>query len=134
MTNSLHDLFLFTSKFVNMGDQCTVPLAYQSITCISKGNFLFVTGTDSQYFGPVHLRYDVNCNKWMDLATPTIIGLIGATTVLCDQDIYLLGGILVDKSSEYKFDHDLNPDMQRYSIRDNRWSLVRCKFLKNRGI
>ena len=132
VTNSWHDLFLFTSKFVNMGDHCAIPLAYQSITCISKGNFLFVTGTDSQYFGPVHLRYDVNCNKWLDLATPRITGLIGGTTVLCDQDIYLLGGILVDKSSDYKFDHDLNPDMHKYSIRDNRWSLVGCKFFEKR--
>ena len=122
------DVFLFTSKFTTMAEPCPVPFAYQSITCVTKGNFIFLLGTDSHYFGPVSMRYDVNTNKWAFLATPNIQGLIGATSVCCDQDIYLIGGILVDKSSDYKVDNDLNNDMFKYSIRDNMWSTSSCRF------
>ena len=122
------DVFLFSSKFASMAQPCTIPFAYKSITCVAKGNFLFVFGTDSNYFGPVSIRYDVNNNKWLPLATPPVSGLIGATSVCSGENIYLIGGILVDKSSEYKVDHDLSPDMYIYSIRDNRWFVASCNF------
>ena len=122
------DVFLFTSKFAAMGEPCPIPFAYQSMTCVTKGNFIFLFGTDSNYFGPVSTRYDVNTNKWIYLSTPNVQGLIGATSVCCDQDIYLIGGILVDKTSDYKVDHDLSNDMFKYSIRDNRWFTTSCKY------
>lgn len=126
--NTSTDVFLFTSKLPSMAQPCSLPFAYRSLTCVTKGNFLFVLGTDSNYFGPVNMRYDVNNNKWMFLATPNISGLIGASAICIGKDIYLLGGILVDKTSDYKFDHDLCTEMYRYSIKDNRWFTVNGSF------
>ncbi len=118
------DVQMFTCKHAFTTKPCGVSFAYQSLTCVTSGNYVFVLGTDNTYFGPVSMRYDANNDEWAQLQTPDVSGVIGATAVLCGKHIYLMGGILVDKTSEYKLDNDLNLKMLRYSIKENKWSAV----------
>ena len=126
--NTVTDVHLISAKSASMGKPCTLPFAYQSLISVSKGNFVFVIGTDSTHFGSVTMRYDVNRDDWVLLATPNISGLIGATAICCGAEIYLIGGIMVDKTVAFTLNKDLNLDIYSYSIRDNQWCCVPCTF------
>ncbi len=78
-----------------------VPMALQSMSAVTVGNFLFLFGTDSRSFSSVSLRYNPIQDSWMTLASVPRQATIGSVAVqVGEKRILLVGGMYVDSKSE----------------------------------
>ena len=114
--------------FHNLFSEQSLPMILhpRSLSVVTKGNYLFLFGTDAQYCRPIVARFDVKTNTWLDLKPPPYKASIGMAAVLLESNIYLLGGLCITNGSQ-----NLNPPINssdiltyfsQYSMETNSWS------------
>ena len=64
---------------------------------VTKGNYLFLFGVESQIDFPraVAMRYNVEKNDWLELRPPPYRAQIGLAATISMNTIYLLGGVIL---------------------------------------
>ncbi len=94
-----------------------------SISVVRISNFLFLFATDNDTYQPVAMRYDASNGKWLKLAPVPRTGTVKSHAAQVGKDIYLLGGMQVDKhSNPYEPDPEcLTSDVFQYKIASNEW-------------
>ena len=101
----------------------TVALCPSSLSVISKGNYLFIFGTDVEYIRAVAMRFDVTRNTWLDLKLPPQRASVLVAATLLNGNIYHLGGMHLTKGKENAIDpSNLSASVSQYCIETNSWS------------
>ena len=101
----------------------TVGLCPTSLSLISKGNYLFIFGADTEYIRAVTMRLDVRKNTWLDLKPPPQKASVRMAVTLLKDSIYHLGGMHVIKGKENAMNlSNLSASFSQYSIETNSWS------------
>ena len=93
------------------------------IYVVTKGNYLFLFGTDVEYLRAVAMRFDVRKNTWLDLKLLPQRASVRMAVTLLKNNIYLLGGMHLIKDSENTIDRsNFSESVSQYSIETNSWS------------
>ena len=110
----------FETKF----SEQALPVALRPcLSAVTKGNYLFLFGTEADHPRPIALRFDVKTNTWLDLRPPPQKASVYTAVTLLKGNIYLLGGAHLIKGQENKIDqNNLSACVSQYSIETNSWS------------
>ena len=101
----------------------TVGLCPTSLSLISKGNYLFIFGADTECIRAVTMRLDVRKNTWLYLKPPPQKASVRMAVTLLKDSIYHLGGMHVIKGKENAMNlNNLSASFSQYSIETNSWS------------
>ena len=99
-------------------------VVYESMLALQVNNFLFVFGTNCDGYQNFTKRYDATFDKWMDLAAVPRQATVGSS-LGCTNDqrnIFLFGGMHVNKDSEYGVNDDRMTDtVYNYDVPNNSW-------------
>ena len=100
-----------------------IPLVYDSMSSVKIGNFLYVFGTSNSGYQNFTKRYDATVDSWLDLASVPWQATIGSAVAHLNNQIFLLGGMIVDHNTNFKalVDKCIN-HVYMYKILDNTWS------------
>ena len=82
----------------------TPAFVYRSVTAVQMNNFLFVFGLGNETFTPISMRYDASISKWIDLKCMPSQGAVDVASAICGTDIYIFGGMFVNKDTLYDLD------------------------------
>ena len=108
-----------SKRFVNQltEQEIDVNLKPSSICLLTKGNYLFLFGTEIPYNRALARRYNVRNGAWIDLKPPPSEAYLGMAGALLKDLIYLIGGIGLSQNA-----HNVSADVSQYSIETNSWS------------
>ncbi len=99
--------------------------AYESMSVVIYGNFLFLFGVENTSFSPVSLRFDGTTNSWINLEPIPDQAAIGSAVVRIENTIIVAGGMYVDKDSKYQFNSKkFTQKVHKYHIGSNSWTNV----------
>ena len=120
MLNVNHD-----NRFSDQFSEQVLPRAlyFGSFSVLREGNYLFVFGTDAEYFRPIAQRFDVKTNTWLDLKPLPYEAFTFTAAALLKGNIYLLGGMHIVKGIEGAIcTSQFSASTAQYSIETNSWS------------
>ena len=99
-----------------------VNLKPSSICLLTKGNYLFLFGSEIPYNRAVGLRYDVRNGAWTNLKPPPFKAYLGMAGALLKDRLYLIGGMgLSQNVSLSQNAHNVSANVSQYSIETNSW-------------
>ena len=110
-------------KDLNVSTRLDMPVVFESMSCRTINNFLYVFGVNGNGYQNFVKRYDASRDSWLDLAAVPRQAVIGSAIAMCGKDIFLLGGMAVDKNSEFELNSDnIIDDVFVYDISRNTWA------------
>ncbi|MDI9257900.1 T9SS type A sorting domain-containing protein [Flavobacterium sedimenticola] len=90
-------------------------VAAHKSTSTNSGYLFLISGRDSEgNITPRNQRYDISNNVWEDMA-PAPTGILGASTAIVKDSIYIIGGLTSTPGTAIK-------KVRRYSINQNTWA------------
>ncbi len=99
--------------------------AFESVSLVVYGNFLFLFGVENTHFSPVSMRYDATEDKWIDLEPVPDEATVGSSVVRIGDVIIMAGGMCVEKDElcdiKY-FNCELSQNVHKYHIPSNTWT------------
>ena len=98
-----------------------ISFAFRSMAVVTKSNYLFLFATDNTSFNSVALRFDVTANKCVDLKAPPCQATIGSAVARSEDEIYLIGGMVVTKDSGALDPRFFTAKTLQYTIGSNSW-------------
>ncbi len=103
--------------------QLDIPVAYESMSAIQIRNFLFLFGVNCNGFQNFSKRFDASTDTWLELAAVPRQAVVGAAIAYSKKQIFLLGGMSVDRKTRYGIDDNAIIDsVYAYDIPENSWS------------
>ena len=103
-----------------VGSDIPTPIRAGNTAAYTKNGegFLFViSGRDNnEIITTKHQRYQISTNTWTEMA-PHPTGILGASTAILKDSIYVIGGLLTTPGNATRLVH-------KYSINENTWSLA----------
>ena len=102
-----------------------IPIVFESMTCITVNNFLYLFGVCGHTYQTFTKRYHASTDTWLDLAVPVPKeALVGRAIAHSGNNIFLLGGLSVDSETEFGTDpNNIVRNMDVYDIPQNTWTL-----------
>ncbi len=97
--------------------------AFESVSLVTYGNFLFLFGVENTCFSPVSMRFDGTTNKWINLEPIPDQAAVGSAVVRIGDTIIVAGGTYVCKESTMEFHSEkFTPKVHKYHIASNSWT------------
>ena len=111
-------------RFETQLSEKVLPIAINrlSISVVTKGNYLFLFGTDREYIRPIAVRFDVKTNTWLDLKPVRHQEVVGKAIALLESNIYLFGGVRSCTNVQNITSRVFSAFASQYSIENNSWS------------
>ena len=110
-------------KTANLRSSLEIRVAFESMSAVKIGNFMFLFGVNAHLFQNFSKRFDASTDTWLELAPVPRQAVVGAAIATHEKEIFLLGGMVVDRETDY----DINGDaiiggVYSYDISQNTWS------------
>ena len=99
-----------------------VNLCRSAMSVVTKGNYLFLFGTEAEHYRPIAVRFNVKRNAWLDLKAPPYDAYEGMAATLLQNNIYLLGGRPVNRGNQIVHTQEFSASTSLYSIETNSWT------------
>ncbi len=126
VTDDYVDVEFISFPEINFNDnysQLDLPIVFDSMCSIQMNNFLFVFGVNGNGYQNFTKRYDASTDRWLELAPVPRQAIVGAATANSGKYIFLLGGMKVDKDTDYEIISDeITDSVYMYDISENTWS------------
>ena len=110
-------------KTANLRSRLEIQVAFESMSAVKIGNFMFLFGVDANLFQNFTQRFDASTDTWIDLAPVPRQAVVGAAIATHAKEIFLLGGMVVDRETDYEINGEaVIDDFYTYDISQNTWS------------
>ena len=110
-------------KDSNLSSRLDFPVVYESMSSIQINNFLYFFGLNGKFYQNFAKRYDASVDKWLELAPCPGPAVIGSAIASHRGQIFLLGGMIVDRQTEFRIHCEKMIDNAYiYDISQNMWA------------
>ena len=107
----------------NLCSRLDITAVYESMTSIHMNNFLYFFGVNGKFYQNFAKRYNASVDKWLELAPVPGPTVVGRAIAKYGGQIFLLGGMTVDKQTEFIIDSEqIIDNVYMYDISQNKWS------------
>ncbi len=106
-----------------LSSKLDIPIVFDSLSSTCINNFLYLFGVNGHGYQNFAKRYDASTNSWLELASVPRQATVGSSIAKSRKEIFLLGGMVVNKEMEFVIDGAAVVDsMHVYDISQNSWA------------
>ncbi len=110
-------------KNYNGNSQVDIPIVFDTMSSVQIKNFLYLFGVNNTGYQNFAKRYDASMGTWLELASVPGPAVVHPAIARSGKQIFLLGGMVVDKKTQFLIDPDhIIDSVYMFDIPQNMWS------------